>query len=150
MGTIFDKIVSGEMKSWIIWEDDDYMAFLTPFANTPGHTVVIKKENPGDYIFTVDDETYSGMLLAVRKVAKLLEKAFTTSRVGVLFDGTGVPHLHAQLIPFHANLSLDENEAQQYRVAHPELAHHLTASDGPKMSDEQLDQIRTQIVEANV
>jgi len=42
MSTVFDKIVSGEMKSWTVWEDDEYMAFLTPFPNTPGHTVVIK------------------------------------------------------------------------------------------------------------
>jgi diadenosine tetraphosphate (Ap4A) HIT family hydrolase len=47
MGTIFDKIVSGEMKSWTVWEDDQYMAFLTPFPNTPGFTVVIPKQNVG-------------------------------------------------------------------------------------------------------
>ena len=37
--TIFDDIVSGNMKSWKIWEDEKFLAFLTPFPNTPGFTV---------------------------------------------------------------------------------------------------------------
>ena len=48
--TIFDDIVSGNMKSWKVWEDEKFLAFLTPFPNTPGFTVVIPKQNPGDYI----------------------------------------------------------------------------------------------------
>ncbi len=145
MSTIFDQIVSGEMKAWTVWEDDNYMAFLTPFANTPGHTVVIPKQNPGDYVFSVDEEVVNGLMKAARTTAKLLEKAFDTSRVGVVFDGTGVAHLHAQLIPFHANLSLNKDEAMTYLKEHPGLAEHVGAGDGPKMDDAELDKIQAQI-----
>ena len=31
--TIFDDIVSGNMKSWKVWEDEKFLAFLTPFPN---------------------------------------------------------------------------------------------------------------------
>ena len=48
--TIFDKIVRGEIDSYIVWQDDQFMAFLTPFPNTPGMAVVIPKQNPGDYV----------------------------------------------------------------------------------------------------
>ena len=71
--TIFDDIVSGKMKSWKIWEDEKFLAFLTPFPNTPGFTVVIPKQNPGDYVFSLDDKLYSEMMLAVKKVAGILE-----------------------------------------------------------------------------
>ncbi len=71
--TIFDDIVSGKMKSWKIWEDEKFLAFLTPFPNTPGFTVVIPKQNPGDYVFSLDDNLYSEMMLAVKKVAGILE-----------------------------------------------------------------------------
>ena len=71
--TIFDNIVSGKMKSWKIWEDEKFLAFLTPFPNTPGFTVVIPKQNPGDYVFSLDDNLYSEMMLAVKKVAGILE-----------------------------------------------------------------------------
>lgn len=148
MSTIFDKIVSGEMKSWTVWEDDEYIAFLTPFPNTPGHTVVTKKVNPGDYIFSVDEKSFVGIMNATKIVAKKLEKAFSTNRVGVLFDGTGVPHLHAQLIPFHANLSLDAEEAAVIKKDNPQLANHLSAADGPKMDDAELDKIQKMIKDA--
>lgn len=49
--TIFDKIVKGEMKAWKVWEDEKHLAFLTPFPNTPGLTVVIPKINHGDHVF---------------------------------------------------------------------------------------------------
>ena len=65
--TIFDDIVSGNMKSWKVWEDEKFLAFLTPFPNTSGFTVVIPKQNPGDYVFSLDDELYSEMMLAVKK-----------------------------------------------------------------------------------
>ena len=71
--TIFDDIVSGKMKSWKIWEDEKFLVFLTPFPNTPGFTVVIPKQNPGDYVFSLDDNLYSEMMLAVKKVAGILE-----------------------------------------------------------------------------
>ena len=71
--TIFDDIVSGKMKSWKIWEDEKFLAFLTPFPNTPGFTVVILKQNPGDYVFSLDDNLYFEMMLAVKKVAGILK-----------------------------------------------------------------------------
>ena len=71
--TIFDDIVSGKMKSWKIWENEKFLAFLTPFPNTPGFTVVIPKQNPGDYVFSLDDNLYSEMMLAVKKVAGILK-----------------------------------------------------------------------------
>ena len=71
--TIFDDIVSGKMKSWKVWEDEKFLAFLTPFPNTPGFTVVIPKQNPGDYVFSLDDNLYSEMMLAVKKVAGILK-----------------------------------------------------------------------------
>jgi len=148
--TIFDKIVSGDMKAWVVWQDDEYMAFLTPFANTPGHTVVIKKENPGDNVFKVDEESFSGIMHAARTVSRMLENAFDTDRVGVLFDGTGVPHLHAQLIPFHENLSQDKELAEKYRKENPQFAHHLTAADGPMMNESELDTILAKIQKANI
>ena len=146
--TIFDKIVSGEVPSYKLWEDDQYIAFLSIFPNTPGHTVVAKKQNPGDYIFTVDQDSFIGIMAAAKKVARMLEKAFDTDRVGVVIHGLGVPHLHVQLIPFHANLDPNIEVAAKYRQDHPEFAAELTAADGPKMEDNVLEKIQKKIVEA--
>lgn len=143
--TIFDDIVEGKMKSWPVWEDDDFLAFLTPFPNTPGFTVVIPKCSPGDYVFSLDDELYTRYLLAVKRVANLLEEAFKTPRVALVFEGTGVAHVHAKLIPLHGKLASETNVWSKETEFSEEYRGWLTTAEGPKMSDEQLDAIQTKI-----
>ena len=145
MSTIFDKIVSGEMKSWTVWEDENYMAFLTPFPNTPGFTVVIPKVNTGDYVFSLDNNVYHELWDATRTVAKLLEKAFDTPRVAVIFEGTGVAHVHAKLIPLHGELAGQTDVWSKHTEFNPEYTGHLTTVEGPKMNDVELDKIQAQI-----
>lgn len=143
--TIFDKIVSGEMPSWKVWEDDDYLAFLTPFPNTPGFTVVIPKKNPGDYVFDIDDEVYVGLMKAARTVAKQIENALGVQRVAMVFEGTGVAHVHAKLIPLHGELAGQTGVWGKHLEFHPNYLGYLTTAEGPKMSDEELNEIQTKI-----
>lgn len=142
---IFEEIVAGSRKAWTVWEDDNYLAFLTPFPNTPGFTVVIPKQNPGDYVFDLDDTAYSGLLQATRKVAKLLEKAFETPRVAMVFEGTGVSHVHAKLIPLHGKLAGETGVWSKHQEFYAEYPGYLTTVEGPLMSDAQLDEIQAKI-----
>ncbi|HSX29252.1 MAG TPA: HIT family protein [Candidatus Saccharimonadales bacterium] len=145
--TIFDKIVSGEIPSYKVWEDDNYLAFLTPFGNTPGFTVVIPKVNPGDNYIDVADDAYVGLLEASKKVAALLRKAFGTYRVGLVIEGQGVPHLHVKLIPMHG-LGKETRPERHEPVFFETYQGYLTTTEGPKMSDEQLQAIQKTITEA--
>ncbi len=148
MRTIFDKIVSGEMKSWTIWEDDDYMAFLSIFPGSPGFTVVIPKKNVGDYMFSLDDEQYRGLLRAAKIVANILEKAFNTPRVAMIVEGTGVAHVHVKLMPLIGDLAGQTGVESKEKEFHPEYIGHITSAEGPKMSDEELDKIQKMIKDA--
>lgn len=150
MSTIFDKIVSGEMKAWKVWEDDNYLAFLTPFPNTPGFTVVIPKQNTGDYVFALDSEDYIGLMQAVQKVARLLEKAFDTPRVALIFEGTGVAHVHAKLIPLIGTLAGETDVWSKHVEFYPEYIGYLTTVEGPHMSDDELDTIQKKIIGASL
>lgn len=146
--TVFDKIVSGEMPSRKVWEDDSYLAFLTPWPNTPGYTVVIPKENPGDNYLDVDDAAYTGLLLAARQVAAILRKAFDCYRVGLVLEGEGVPYMHAKLIPMHG-----VTQGVQRTYEHPALFTEtyqgfLNTGNGPKMDDAELEKIQRKIQEA--
>lgn len=145
--TIFDEIIDGNVPSWKVWEDEAYLAFLTPFPNTPGYTVVIPKHNPGDNFLDVADDVYQGTLVAAKKVAKLLAKAFNVQRVGLVIEGEGVPYLHIKLIPMHGDLTnvsgADHEEFyEQYRG-------YLTTIKGPKMDDDELTKIQQKIIEAD-
>jgi histidine triad (HIT) family protein len=144
--TIFNKIISGEWHSWKIWEDEQYLAFLTPFANTPGVTVVIPKTNPGDYIFSLDNDIYIGLLHSTRTVAKILERAFNTTRVALVFEGTGIAHVHAKLYPLHGKLASETNVWSTHVEFYPEYVGYLTTVEGSKMSDEELDTIQKRIL----
>lgn len=146
--TIFDEIVDGNIPSWSIWEDENYLAFLTPFASTPGATVVIPKKNPGDYVFELDDQTVSGLMVASRKVAKLLEKAFGVSRVALVFEGEAVPHIHAKLYPMH-ELDGDRSKFPKQEVFFPVYPGYIMTASGPKLSDEELDRLQQKIREAD-
>ncbi len=143
--TIFDDIVNGTMQSWVVWEDEDYMAFLTSYPNTPGMTVVIPKLNSGDYVFELDDEQYVGLMRATKTVAKLLEKAFDTPRVACVFEGTGVAHVHAKLYPLHGVLAGETDVWSKETEFVSEYRGWLTTIEGPKMPDEELDAIQAKI-----
>lgn len=145
MSTIFDDIVSGTMQSWQVWEDEKFLAFLTPFPNTPGFTVVIPKQNPGDYMFSIDDKLYQEFMAAIKTVANLLEKAFDTPRVALVIEGTGVAHVHAKLIPLHGDLAGETDVWSKHTEFNEQYQGWLTTAEGPKMSDEQLDAIQAKI-----
>jgi histidine triad (HIT) family protein len=148
--TIFDKIVSGEIRSYKVWEDDNYLAFLTPFPNTPGFTVVIPKVNQGDYVFNLNGDQLQGLMEASRKVAKILEKAFKTPRVALVFEGTGVAYVHAKLIPLHGKLGAETNVWSEHHEFFPEYHGFLSTVEGPKMTDVELKRIQSVIVGAQI
>lgn len=147
--TIFDDIVEGKMKSWKVWEDDKFLAFLTPFPNTPGATVVIPKTNPGDDAFSLDDTLYTEFMLVVKTVAALLERALGVPRVAMIIEGTGVAHVHAKLYPLHGDLARGIGSAVSHEQEFTsEYRGWLTSVDGPKMDDTQLDEIQAKLIQA--
>lgn len=145
MKTIFDDIVAGTMKSWKVWEDDEFVAFLTPFPNTPGFTVLVPKKNPGDYVFSLDDALYQRFMMATKTMAGILEKALNTPRVALVFEGTGVAYVHAKLIPLHGELASQTDVWSTEKEFNELYRGWITTAEGPKMSDEDLDEIQAKI-----
>ena len=96
--TIFSRIIAGEIPCYKIAEDDRYFAFLDINPLSKGHTLVIPKLEE-DYIFKLDDELLSGIILFAKKVALAIEKSVPCIRVGVAVIGLEVPHAHIHLIP---------------------------------------------------
>lgn len=145
MSTIFEKIISGEEKSWKIWESDSYLAFLSPFPNTPGVTVVIPKQNIGDDVFKLGNVEYQNFLKAVKIVAELLKKALHVPRVALVFEGTGVAWVHAKLYPLHGELASQTDVWSDEQVFTEDYRGWLTTIEGPRMESEQLDEMQAKI-----
>jgi len=108
MSTIFTKIVQGEIPSYKVAEDDNFLAFLDVNPNAKGHTLCIPKQEI-DKIFDMEDELYLGLMQFSKKVAIALEKTVPCKRVGMAVVGLEVPHTHVHLIPLN---NMDEMRFQ--------------------------------------
>ncbi len=100
MSSIFSKIIAGQIPCYKIAEDDRFFAFLDINPLVKGHTLVVPKQEV-DYIFDLDDETLSDMILFAKKVAASIQAAIPCQRVGLSVIGLEVPHAHIHLIPIN-------------------------------------------------
>jgi histidine triad (HIT) family protein len=100
MSTIFSKIISGEIPAYTVAESVEFLAFLDINPLAEGHVLVIPKKEV-DYIFDLDDETYTGLQLFAKIVATGIKAAIPCKRVGVAVIGLEVPHAHIHLIPMN-------------------------------------------------
>lgn len=139
---VFCKIATGELPCHQVWEDENHLAFLSIFPNTPGFTVVTTKEHFGSYAFEQSDEVLSGLVLATKHVAQLLTSYFTdTARCGMFFEGYGVDHLHSKLSPMHGAGQFGQaGSAEQARpdVFFTSYPGYLSSHDYKRADDAQL------------
>ena len=104
---IFARIIRGEIQQWRIWEDKSHVAFLTPYGNTPGFTVLVPRKHLGSDIFQLEDKDFSELVDAAYKVAQYLKQAFGVKRCGLFFEGFEVDYAHIKLVPVHDRLTPD-------------------------------------------
>ena len=99
--TIFSKIINGEIPSYKVAENEKFYAFLDINPLQKAHTLVVPKlaEPEADYIFDLEDDILSEMLVFAKQVARGIKGAVACKRVGVAVIGLEVPHVHMHLIP---------------------------------------------------
>ena len=111
MASIFAKIVNGEIPSYKVAEDANYLAFLDIFPLAIGHVLVIPKVET-DYLFDIDDPNYIGLMLFTKRVAMALKKAISCKKVGVAVLGLEVPHAHIHLVPLNSERDINFSKAK--------------------------------------
>ncbi len=100
MSTLFTKIINGEIPSYKIAEDENFIAFLDAMPLVKGHTLVVPKKET-DLIFDLETEEYKNLWGFAQEVAKNIKNAIPCVRVGVAVVGLEVPHAHIHLIPLN-------------------------------------------------
>ena len=93
---IFCKIVSGEIPSYKVYEDDKFMAFLDVRPLNLGHTLVIPKKH---YRWVWDVPNIGEYYEVVRKIVLAMKKALETDYIVSLVFGEEVEHAHIWLVP---------------------------------------------------
>ena len=126
MKTLLSKIISGEIPSYKVAEDQNCYAFLDIHPNTKGHVLCVPKVAI-DKVFDLPEDTYNQLMSFSRKVALAIGQAIDCKRVGMTVIGLEVPHAHVHLIPLQSmedatfqkriQLTVDEMEVTAKAIA---------------------------------
>ena len=100
---LFCKIISGEIPSYRVYEDEAVYAFLDIYPASEGHTLVAPKKH-FDSFTDLGAEDVAALFEAARKVTLALEKAFSANGMNIGVNngevaGQEVPHVHVHVIP---------------------------------------------------
>lgn len=110
--TIFSKIIAGDIPSYKIAENEQFIAFLDIMPLRKGHVLVVPKIEV-DKLFDVPDSYLSGLLVFAKPIARAIEKSFDCNRCGISVVGIEVPYAHVHLIPI--------NDANDLNFLQPKL-----------------------------
>lgn len=93
---IFCKIAKKEIPAHIVYEDENFIAFLDINPQSPGHTQVIPKEH---HRWVWDVPNVGRYFEIARSVALAQRKAFETEWILSKIVGDEVPHAHIWVYP---------------------------------------------------
>jgi len=101
--TIFDKILSGDIPSWKVYEDEHVFAFLDIGPLSDGHTLVIPKERKA-MLHQLSDESAAAIGRVLPRLCRAVLRATGATAYNVLQNnGTeahqAVHHVHFHIIP---------------------------------------------------
>lgn len=102
MDCVFCRIVSGEIPSNIVYEDENVLALLDISQATKGHTLIVAKRHYKN-LYDIDENVAADIFRVIPKLANALKNAFHPIGLNVLIN-TEKPlqtvfHFHVHLIP---------------------------------------------------
>ena len=106
MSTLFTKIIKGEVPSYKVAENSQFLAFLDIRPNAKGHVLCIPKKEVNK-IWDLEEEVYQELMRFTRRVSIALEKTVSCKRIGMAVVGLEVPHTHVHLIPLNSMKDMD-------------------------------------------
>ncbi len=101
--TLFDKILSGEIPSYKVYEDDHVFAFLDIGPLSAGHTLVIPKERRAQ-LHLLSDDAAAAVGRALPRICRAVLRATGATAYNVLQNNGSeahqvVMHVHFHIIP---------------------------------------------------
>lgn len=119
--SVFTKIITGEIPSHKLYEDDKTLAFLDIFSVIDGHTLVVPKVQV-EFLWDLSDEDYAAVRDTAKKVALRLREVLGVRYVGEKVVGVDVPHAHIHLVPFSETTTYHKAGVENKEPDHDALA----------------------------
>lgn len=123
--SIFTKIIRGDIPCHKVYEDDSVIAFLDIHPITPGHTLVVPKQQI-DSLWDLPDDLYHYLWEVAKKIEVSLQANLSPRRVGVIVEGSDVPHAHLHLVPLYKPHDLNSPQDMTSEPDHVQLAQIAT------------------------
>lgn len=120
MSCLFCDIVEKKLASYIVYENEEYMAFLDRFPAVEGHTLVIPKKHIR-WVY----EAPPGYWEAVLKVTSRLQEKLKPQFINYYTYGY-IPHAHIHILPrFESITTQPPVIPQTHEATDTDLAHLL-------------------------
>lgn len=110
---VFCKIIKGEIPSYKVYEDENFLAFLDINPRSPGHVQIIPKTH---HKWVWDVPNIGEYFEATRKVALAQQKAFNTEMIRSKIEGEEVPHAHIWIFPQGGSGELKDFENNSKKI----------------------------------
>ncbi|GAB2871571.1 HIT family protein [Streptomyces deserti] len=98
MPTLFSRILAGELPGRFVWQDHEVAAFLSIAPLTPGHTLVVPRQELDQWT-DADDGLLARCMTVAQAVGRGVKQAWDAPRAGLFIAGFEVPHLHIHVAP---------------------------------------------------
>jgi diadenosine tetraphosphate (Ap4A) HIT family hydrolase len=98
MPTLFTRIIDGELPGKFVYADDEVVAFLTIAPLTPGHTLVVPRQEIDQWTDAPEPLLHHCLDVAGR-IGDAVKQAFGAPRAGLVIAGLEVPHMHIHVFP---------------------------------------------------
>ncbi|MBN2478892.1 MAG: HIT family protein [Parachlamydiales bacterium] len=141
---LYCKIASGKEKCHKVYEDDEFLAFLSIFPNTEGLTYLITKQHHPAYLFDLDDDLLTSLLLKAKQIAKILDtKLDDVGRTALILEPSFIDHAHVKLIPMHGtkNISKWKPEPTYLDKYFKKYEGYLSSHDSLRKDDKELEKL---------
>lgn len=122
---IFCKIVSGDIPSYKIYEDDRVFAFLDIKPLSKGHTLVLPKEH-FENVFDIPKDLYAYMFEVAKNISANIKEKYEPEGIFINQNngemaGQSVPHIHIHVKPIYNESQKNKEEDKGMQLSTEEM-----------------------------
>lgn len=140
---VFCKIISGEIPSTKVYQDEVVTAFLDLSQATPGHTLLVPKKHVKD-IFAYDTDLAAAVFSRIPKIARAVRASNKDIKGLNILNNNGkvayqsVFHSHIHLVPRYTDNdgfsmsftdNSDKHSAEELNQIAANISNNITESD---------------------
>ncbi len=114
---LFCHLIRGELPTYRVYEDDNFIVMLTIHPGNPGHVLVVTKEHIASF-YDVEDTLYTLLMLLVKRMALAINAMFQPLQVVMETAGIGNRHVHVHVLPVYSLYDRVPQEVQEQQETH--------------------------------